>query len=127
MSFSGLKSAVRNYLEKTTNWVAEDVAASFQAAVMDVLIDRAVRGMKETGVRTITIGGGVAANSAFRERLSLLNADVFLPPKNRCTDNGSMIANVGRLRYNNGYRTPKMDTVRSRWSPDIDFYIPKGL
>lgn len=127
MSFSGLKSSVRNYLEKTPDWVAEDVAASFQAAVMDVLIDRIVRGMKETGVRTITIGGGVAANSAFRTRLLTLDADVFLPPKTRCTDNGSMIANIGRLRYNSGYRTPKMDTVRSRWSPDIDFYIFKGL
>ena len=127
MSFSGLKSAVRNYLEKTPDWVAVDVAASFQAAIMDVLIDRVVRGMNETGVRRLTIGGGVAANSAFRTRLAALDADVFLPPKNRCTDNGSMIANVGRLRYNDGYRTPKMDTVRSRWSPDVDFYIPQGL
>ena len=49
--------------------------------------------MNETGVRRLTIGG-VAANSAFRTRLAALDADVFLPPKNRCTDNGSMIANV---------------------------------
>lgn len=123
MSFSGLKSAVRKYLETTPNWKAEAVAASFQAAILDVLLDRVQRGMKETGVRRIAIGGGVAANSGFRSRLLELNAEVFLPPKNRCTDNGSMIANVGRLRYNNGFRTPKLDTVRSRWSPDIDFYM----
>lgn len=127
MSFSGLKSAVRNYLEKTPDWKAEDVAASFQAATLDVLLDRVVRAMKETEVRRITIGGGVAANSAFRARLSTLDAEVYLPPKHRCTDNGSMIANVGRLRYNSGYRTPRMDTVRSRWSPDLDFYTVKGM
>jgi len=122
MSFSGLKSAVRNYLEKTPNWKSEDVAASFQASILDVLLDRVQRGMEQTGVRRIAIGGGVAANSGLRTRLLNLNAEVFLPPKNRCTDNGSMIANIGRLRYNKGFRTPKMDTVRSRWSPDIDFY-----
>lgn len=126
MSFSGLKSAVRTYLEKTPDWVPQDVAASFQAAILDVLIDRVNRAMKDTGVRKITIGGGVAANSAFRARLSALEADVFLPPKNRCTDNGSMIANIGMLRYNSGYRTSKMDTVRSRWSPDVDVYTLKG-
>lgn len=126
MSFSGLKSAVRNHLEKNPGWVPQDVAASFQAAILDVLLDRVVRAMKDTGVRKITIGGGVAANSAFRTRLSALDADVFLPPKNRCTDNGSMIANVGKLRYNIGCRTPRKDTVRSRWSPDADFYAMKG-
>ena len=47
--------------------------------------------MKQTGVRTLTIGGGVAANSAFRGRLTALDADVFLPPRNRCTDNGSRL------------------------------------
>ena len=66
MSFSGLKSAVRNHLEKTPEWVTENVAASFQAAVLDVLLDRVVRAMKDTGVRRITIGGGVAANSGFQ-------------------------------------------------------------
>jgi len=122
MSFSGLKSAVRNYLERTEGWVPADVAASFQAAVIDVLINRIQRAIKETGVRRLTIGGGVAANSALRQGLMNLDAEVYLPPKNRCTDNGSMIANVGRLRYNNGFRTIKGDTVRSRWSPDIDMY-----
>lgn len=118
MSFSGLKSAVRQYLEKTKGWEAPAVAASFQAAVMDVLINRIERAMKMTGVRKLTIGGGVAANSALRERLLALDAEVFLPPKHRCTDNGSMIANVGWLRYQAGYRSDPMDTVRSRWSPD---------
>jgi N6-L-threonylcarbamoyladenine synthase len=93
---------------------------------MDVLIDRIIRAMKDTGVRRITIGGGVAANSEFRRRLLELDAEVFLPPKNRCTDNGSMIANVGRLRYNAGFRSNPMDTVRSRWSPDMNIYSHFG-
>ncbi len=126
MSFSGLKSSVRSYLEKNDGWVAADVAASFQAAVMDVLLNRVKRAMNETGVRRIAIGGGVAANADFRCRLQRLDAEVFLPPKSRCTDNGSMIANVGRLRYNSGYRTDPLDTVRSRWSPDLDMYIQPG-
>ena len=126
MSFSGLKSSVRNYLERTKGWKDSDVAASFQAAVMDVLIDRIVRAMKDTGVRRISIGGGVAANSEFRRRLLELDAVVFLPPKSRCTDNGSMIANVGRLRYNAGFRSHPMDTVRSRWPPDMNIYSQFG-
>jgi N6-L-threonylcarbamoyladenine synthase len=126
MSFSGLKSAVRNYLERTKGWQASDVAASFQAAVMDVLVDRVVRAMQDTDVRRISIGGGVAANTEFRRRLMQLDAEVYLPPKSRCTDNGSMIANVGRLRYNAGFRSHRMDTVRSRWSPDTDCYLRLG-
>ena len=122
MSFSGLKSAVRQYLEKTPGWVPADVAASFQAAVMDVLINRIKRAMDQTGVRCLTVGGGVAANSELRMRLTMLDAEVFLPPRNRCTDNGSMIANVGYLRYKAGFRFDTMETARSRWSPDEDRY-----
>lgn len=122
MSFSGLKSAVRQYLERTPGWEAKDVAASFQAAVMDVLINRIERAMNQTGVRRLTVGGGVAANSDLRSRLEALDAEVFLPPRNRCTDNGSMIANVGYLRYQSGYRFNPMETVRSRWSPDEAMY-----
>lgn len=122
MSFSGLKSAVRQYLERTPGWEATDVAASFQAAVMDVLINRIERAMKQTGVRRLTVGGGVAANSELRSRLEALDAEVFLPPRNRCTDNGSMIANVGYLRYQAGFRFNPMETVRSRWSPDEAMY-----
>ncbi len=125
VSFSGLKSSVRTYLEKTSGWVAEDVAASFQAAVMDVLIDRLERAMDSTGVHRIAMGGGVAANSELRKRLQNINAEVFLPPRDRCTDNGAMIANVGRLRYLNGFRFERAATVRSRWSPtdDQDYWI----
>jgi N6-L-threonylcarbamoyladenine synthase len=115
MSFSGLKTAVRTYLEKTNDWSPEDVAASFQAAVIDVLIDRIQRASKQTSIKRIAIGGGVAANSELRQRINGLGIDAFVPPKSRCTDNGAMIASVGRLRYLNGFRTIANETVRSRW------------
>ena len=115
MSFSGVKTAVRNYLEKTTNWKEEDVSASFQAAVIDVLLERIQQASKETGVKRIAIGGGVAANSELRERISQLGLEAFVPPRSRCTDNGSMIAFVGRVRYLAGFRSQIQDTARSRW------------
>lgn len=119
ISFSGLKTAVRQYLEKNPGWNPPDVAASFQQAVIDVLVDRITRAIKMTGVQQVAIGGGVAANSALRQALEQLSGvDVFLPPKNRCTDNASMIASVGRLRYLHGYRSSMADTARSRWPVD---------
>ena len=115
VSFSGLKTAVRNYLEKTQGWVPQDVAASFQAAVIDVLLDRVKRAVQQTGITRIAIGGGVAANSELRNRISGIGLECFIPPRNRCTDNGSMIALVGRLRYLEGFRTDPDQTARSRW------------
>jgi len=115
MSFSGLKTAVRSYLEKTQGWVAVDVAASFQAAVIDVLLNRIQRAAQQTGVRRIAIGGGVAANSELRKRITTIGLECFIPPRSRCTDNGSMIALVGRLRYEQGFRSSWKDTARSRW------------
>ena len=119
MSFSGLKTAVRNYLEKTPAWQETDVAASFQAAVVDVLIDRILQAAKDTGVRRIALGGGVAANSELRERITQLELEAFIPPRARCTDNGSMIAFAGRERYLAGFRSKIEDTARSRWQVGI--------
>ena len=120
MSFSGLKTAVRNYLEKTPDWREEDVAASFQAAVVDVLLDRIVSASKETGISRIAIGGGVAANSEFRERITEIGLEAFIPPRSRCTDNGSMIAFAGRERYLAGFRSNIQDTARSRWQVGVE-------
>ncbi len=117
MSFSGLKTAARYYLEKTPSWSAEDVSASFQAAVIDVLLDRIERGAKETGVRRVVIGGGVAANSGLRAALQERDYELFLPPRSRCTDNGSMIAHCGLLHLQQQRRTPLSETVRARWTP----------
>ncbi|MEC7985785.1 MAG: tRNA (adenosine(37)-N6)-threonylcarbamoyltransferase complex transferase subunit TsaD [Myxococcota bacterium] len=115
MSFSGLKTAVRNYLQKTQGWNPSDVAASFQAAVVDVLMDRVHKAVRETGVQSVAIGGGVAANSGLRRALQDSPYTVFIPPKRRCTDNAAMIANVGRLRMLNGQRDSLDMAVRANW------------
>jgi N6-L-threonylcarbamoyladenine synthase len=117
MSFSGLKTAVRNHVESKEPASNADICASFQAAVVDVLSDRIVAAAKRTGVRRIAIGGGVAANSALRERVAGLGLACFLPPRARCTDNGAMIAHAGRLALLAG-RADGMDlTARAAWAP----------
>ncbi|HSS08965.1 MAG TPA: tRNA (adenosine(37)-N6)-threonylcarbamoyltransferase complex transferase subunit TsaD, partial [Acidimicrobiales bacterium] len=94
-SFSGLKTSVINYVRKHPDVVAADVAASFQEAVVDVLVSKARRAATAVGARGICIGGGVAANSVLRERLlAVCQADgrqAFLPSLSMCTDNAAMI------------------------------------
>ena len=95
-SFSGLKTSVINWVRKNPDAEAADVAASFQAAVVDVLIAKARRAAQESGAKALALGGGVAANSALRE--SLLDAcmadglEGFLPDRSMCTDNAAMVA-----------------------------------
>jgi N6-L-threonylcarbamoyladenine synthase len=113
MSFSGLKTAVRQHVGKHA---PADVAASFQAAVIDVLVDRVTRAAALTGVRRVAIGGGVAANGGLRAALQATGLDVFLPPKARCTDNAAMIAHCGRLRLLAGYRGGVDATARPQWA-----------
>jgi N6-L-threonylcarbamoyladenine synthase len=117
MSFSGLKTAVRTHLERSDLWVAEDVAASFQAAVVDVLADRISSAVRTTGVRKVAIGGGVAANSGLRARLLQMDLVPFLPPRSRCTDNGAMIAHCGRLRLQAGLSAGLEAPARASWAP----------
>ena len=118
MSFSGLKTAVRSHLNGPSPARPVDVAASFQAAVVDVLLDRVRRAVKQTGVSRVAIGGGVAANSALRERIARMpGVEAFIPPRSRCTDNGAMIAHCGRLRLLRGQRDPLSVTARSGWAP----------
>jgi len=102
-SFSGLKSAVNrlvDQLESSGSAIpVEDIAASFQSAVMDVLIHKTVQSIGITGIRTVAIAGGVAANGELRRRLRQLAIDealqVFIPPVDLCIDNGAMIAGAG--------------------------------
>jgi N6-L-threonylcarbamoyladenine synthase len=95
-SFSGLKTSVINYVRKHPQVDAADVAASFQAAVVDVLVEKARRAARHVNARALAIGGGVAANSALRtEFLAACAADGirgFLPSRAMCTDNAAMIA-----------------------------------
>jgi len=118
MSFSGLKTAVRSHLQGPAPASPADVAASFQAAVGDVLINRIQRAVRQTGVNRVAIGGGVAANSALRTRLAAHpEVEAFIPPRSRCTDNGAMIAQCGRLRLLRGHRDPISVSARSGWTP----------
>ncbi|MCP3911966.1 MAG: tRNA (adenosine(37)-N6)-threonylcarbamoyltransferase complex transferase subunit TsaD [Actinomycetia bacterium] len=101
-SFSGLKTAVVNSVRKQPDLDTADVAASFQAAVVDVLVAKARKAAREVGATGIAIGGGVAANSQLRE--AVLDAAVddgiqaFLPSRSMCTDNAAMVAAAGYYR-----------------------------
>jgi N6-L-threonylcarbamoyladenine synthase len=95
-SFSGLKTSVVNHVRKHPEAATADVAASFQEAVVDVLVTKARRAAQQVGAKGLVLGGGVAANSLLRERF--LSACVedgirgFLPSRSMCTDNAAMVA-----------------------------------
>lgn len=109
-SFSGLKTAVLNYAHKLEQRGEEvnkaDLAASFQEAVVDVLVDKSMMLLKETGLKTIAVSGGVAANSRLKERLKeecdKEGIKFYHPSVILCTDNAAMIAMAGYLNYKNG-------------------------
>lgn len=106
-SLSGLKTAVINHIrherEAGRDIDIPDLAASFQAAVIDVQVAKAVRAVTETGARAFCLAGGVAANPALREALRAaiepLGVHVSVPPLHLCTDNAAMIAAAAHYRY----------------------------
>jgi len=106
-SFSGLKTAVALFIQKLSKQEFEqhqaDIAASFQEAVVEILVEKTVRAAAEKGTRHVTLSGGVAANSRLRQRLSdqlnRQNRKLFYPSTNLCTDNAAMIAAAGYFRY----------------------------
>lgn len=101
-SFSGLKTAVVNHVRRHPDVSGADVAASFQAAVVEVLVAKARRAAQQVGARALALGGGVAANSLLREQFLDACADEgiqgFLPSRSMCTDNAAMIASAGWYR-----------------------------
>ncbi|MCW2673018.1 MAG: TsaD/Kae1/Qri7 protein required for threonylcarbamoyladenosine t(6)A37 formation in tRNA [Frankiales bacterium] len=102
-SFSGLKTAVARYVEKGVDpgLTTADVAASFQEAVVDVLVSKAILACRMHDVSTLVIVGGVAANGRLRssaeERCAAAGLELRVPPMRLCTDNGAMIAAIGDL------------------------------
>ena len=111
-SFSGLKSAVLNYLNTASmnneTIVTEDVAASFQQAVIDVLVGHSMEALNQYGFKKFAIAGGVASNSGLREAFENAckerNIEFFLPPPILCTDNAAMIGSAAYFEYISGVR-----------------------
>ena len=109
-SFSGLKTAVLNYINTEKQAGREinraDVAASFQEAVMDVITEKAVEAVKASGMKKLALAGGVAANSRLREKLADLcekeGIQLYRPHPALCTDNGAMVACAAYYKYKNG-------------------------
>ncbi len=113
-SFSGLKSAVINYLHNEQQAGREvnkaDVAASFQEAIVDVLVQKSVHALQETGLKKIVLAGGVSANkhlqTALADAVGGIGASLVHPTPILCTDNAVMIACRGYFMYQNGEYSP---------------------
>jgi N6-L-threonylcarbamoyladenine synthase len=109
-SFSGLKTAAinawHNAKQRGEEISREDFAASLQEAIVDVLVDKTMRAADQSGVSTIIISGGVAANRRLRQRLGESAAKAgyrfFYPPADLCTDNAAMVASAGYFRWQRG-------------------------
>lgn len=109
-SFSGLKSSVLNYLnrarQKNEEIIIPDVAASFQEAVVEVLVTKTIKAAVEKGITTVTLAGGVAANKYLRQRLQAEarthGIELIFPDLIYCTDNAAMIGCAGYFQYLEG-------------------------
>ena len=131
-SFSGLKTAVVRWLkarEQSGEPVpTADVAAAFQEAVADVLVTKALRACADSGIETLIVGGGVAANSRLRAMLGqrAQHLDVRIPPARLCTDNGAMVAALGSALVERG-RLPSPPGIGADSSLPVQDIVAPGL
>ena len=120
-SFSGLKTAVARYLESTPQYKRADVAASFQEAIVDVLLQKSLAACTATGIESLVIAGGVAANSRLRElaeqRCEKAGVYLRIPSPLLCTDNGAMVAALGSLMSSAGRAATAIDFSASSSLP----------
>jgi N6-L-threonylcarbamoyladenine synthase len=109
-SFSGLKTAVLNFVREqkaeSMGQTLNDIAASFQASVIDVIVRKTELAIEKEGIRKLTVSGGVAANSKLRRRMKEMAAEkkveIFIPSVSLCTDNAAMIAAAGYSHFKAG-------------------------
>ncbi len=127
-SFSGIKTAVINYVNKMKmkgeEFKPEDLAASFQGKVVDILCKKVIKACKDKNVKQIIIAGGVAANSLLRselkERAGKEGIEVSYPSMKLCTDNGAMIAAAAYYKLENGYVPTKNLSLNGKATLPID-------
>ncbi len=128
-SFSGLKTAVLTLVNKheITQQTRADIAHAFQEAAVDVLTEKSLAALLQTGLTQLVVAGGVGANRQLRINLTnqaaKINATVFYPELEFCTDNGAMIAFAGAMRlqttHNKNWQPASSFTVKARWHLDM--------
>lgn len=123
-SFSGMKTAVHNLIKDIPNSqsdpkVRADIAASFEHAVIDTLVKKCVKALKQTKLKRLVIAGGVSANMQLRQQLehalNAIDAKVYYAPRELCTDNGAMIAYAGFCRLQAGQQDDLAVNCVPRW------------
>ncbi|PAX99339.1 tRNA (adenosine(37)-N6)-threonylcarbamoyltransferase complex transferase subunit TsaD [Pseudoalteromonas sp. HM-SA03] len=123
-SFSGLKTAAANTIrnEGDDEQTKADIAHAFQAAVVETLAIKCKRALKETGIKSLVIAGGVSANTELRQKLERMmlgmKGQVYYPRTEFCTDNGAMIAYAGMQRLKAGQHAPLDMKTKPRWPLD---------
>ena len=129
VSYSGLKTAVINYVHKLEQngeeINIENICTSFEHQAVDMLVEKAIKATKNYGFKKIAMAGGVAANSYLREKLTQEatnnNIEVFYPPMALCTDNAAMIGCCGYYNLINNYSIADLSL-----SPDPSLKLSKG-
>jgi N6-L-threonylcarbamoyladenine synthase len=119
-SFSGLKTALLYYMDTfdtQTGLTLADIAASYQQAIIEVLVIKLAQAVRQTGISRCVVAGGVAANQAFRRQMKsdLPEAKVLFPPLVLCTDNAAMVAYLGELYLQRGVTSTLDFPIRPNW------------
>ncbi|PWD85971.1 tRNA (adenosine(37)-N6)-threonylcarbamoyltransferase complex transferase subunit TsaD [Ignatzschineria cameli] len=120
-SFSGIKTKALLTIEEATEADYPDIAAAFQEALVDTLIQKSLRALKRTGAKNLVVSGGVGANKHLRSELKRLSEEkgfqVYFPRSEFCTDNGAMVAYLGCERLSRGEQSESVKLL-ARWPID---------